>query len=74
LAGEELGGITPPQKNHEAVRMAKKAKCDKCKIMWFIRIKDQTPLRMLKCNRCGGPVTPIYSPCDYSLAPGEPVL
>ena len=54
--------------------MAKRAKCDKCKIMWYIQIKDQTPLRELKCNKCGGPVTQIYSPCDYPLAPGEPVL
>ena len=54
--------------------MAKRAKCDKCKIKWYIQIKDQTPLRELKCNKCGGPVTQIYSPCDYPLAPGEPVL
>lgn len=54
--------------------MAKKAKCDKCQIRWHIKIKDQTPLRMLKCNMCGGAVTPIYSPCHYPVAPGEPVL
>ena len=54
--------------------MAKKAKCDKCQIKWNIQIKDQTPLRLLACNQCGGPVTPIYSPCNYRLAPGEPTL
>jgi len=54
--------------------MAKKAKCDKCQIMWYIKVKDQTPLRLLACNQCGGPVTPIYSPCKYPLARGEPVL
>jgi len=54
--------------------MATKAKCDKCRIRWFIRIKDQTPLRELKCPRCGGPVTVIMSPCHYSLVPGEPDL
>jgi len=54
--------------------MAKRAKCDKCRIRWYIQIKDQTPLRELRCNKCGGPVTPIYSPCDYPLARGEPVL
>ena len=54
--------------------MAKKAKCDKCKIKWYIRIKDQTPLRELKCPQCAGPVTPIYSPCNYRLADGEPNL
>ena len=54
--------------------MAKRAKCDKCQIKWNIQIKDQTPLRLLTCNQCGGPVTPIYSPCDYRLARGEPCL
>ena len=54
--------------------MAKKAKCDKCRIRWHIRIKDQTPLRQLKCPRCASPVTPIYSPCNYPLAKGEPDL
>jgi len=54
--------------------MAKKAKCDRCKIKWFIQEKDQTPLRMLRCTRCGGPVTPIYSPCNYLLTKGEPTL
>ena len=54
--------------------MAKKAKCDKCKIKWFINIKDQTPLRMLKCPRCGGSVTEIRSPCHYPVVKGEPSL
>jgi hypothetical protein len=54
--------------------MAKKAKCDKCKVRWVIHIKDQTPLRELACNQCGGPVTPIYSPCYYKMAAGEPTL
>ena len=54
--------------------MAKKAKCEKCKIKWFIQMKDQTPLRLLKCDRCGGPVTEIRSPCHYPVVGGEPVL
>jgi len=54
--------------------MAKRAKCDKCQIKWNIVIKDQTPLRELKCPRCGGTVTPIYSPCNYTLTQGEPEL
>jgi hypothetical protein len=54
--------------------MAKWAKCDKCRIKWHIKIKDQTPLRELSCPRCGGPVTHIYSPCHYPLATGEPDL
>lgn len=54
--------------------MAKKAKCDKCQIKWHIKVKDQTPLRLLACNQCGGPVTLISSPCNYPLARGEPVL
>jgi hypothetical protein len=57
--------------------MAKKAKCDKCKVWWRIEMKDQTPLRELECDRCGGPVTQVRSPCDwrgYSLLKGEPVL
>lgn len=54
--------------------MAKSAKCEKCKIKWSIEIKDQTPLRLLKCGRCGGPVTEIRSPCHYPVASGEPVL
>jgi len=54
--------------------MAKKAKCDRCKIKWFIREKDQTPLRMLRCTRCGGPVSEIRSPCVYKLVSGEPQL
>jgi len=54
--------------------MAKKAKCDKCKLKWFIRIKDQTPLRMLTCTKCGGPVTEIRHPCNYRIMPGEPNL
>lgn len=54
--------------------MAKRAKCDKCKIKWFIQMKDQTPLRLLKCARCGGPVTEIRSPCHYPVVPGEPAL
>ena len=54
--------------------MASKAKCDKCQIKWFISIKDQTPLRMLKCPKCGGPVTEIRSPCKYTIAQGEPNL
>lgn len=53
--------------------MAKRAKCDKCQIKWNILIKDHAPLRILACNQCGGTVTPIYSPCQYTLAPGEPV-
>lgn len=52
--------------------MAKRAKCDHCQIRWSIRIMDQTPLRLLKCPSCGGPVTPIYSPCNYRLVMGEP--
>jgi len=58
----------------EVKNMAKKAKCDKCRIRWDIRIMDQTPLRELKCPRCAGPVTPIYFPCNYPLARGEPDL
>ena len=54
--------------------MAKKAKCDRCQIKWNIQIMDQTPLRELKCPLCGGPVTPIYSPCNYLLTKGEPTL
>ena len=54
--------------------MAKKGKCDRCRIKWNIRIMDQTPLREMKCPRCGGPVTPIYSPCHYDLVEGEPEL
>lgn len=54
--------------------MAKKAKCDKCRIKWNIRIMDQTPLRMLDCPRCGGPVTVIRSPCHYQVVKGEPTL
>jgi len=54
--------------------MAKKAKCDKCKVKWFIREKDQTPLRMLACTKCDGPVSEIRSPCHYTLVPGEPKL
>ncbi len=54
--------------------MAGKAKCDECQIKWFIIIKDQTPLRFLKCPRCGGPVTEIRSPCHYPLVEGEPDL
>ena len=58
----------------EVKNMAKKAKCDKCRINWNILIKDQTPLRELKCTRCGGPVTVIMSPCHYPLVEGEPDL
>ena len=54
--------------------MAKRGKCDKCRIKWNIRIKDQTPLRELECPQCAGQVTPIYSPCNYHLADGEPNL
>lgn len=54
--------------------MAKQAKCDKCKIKWLIELMDQTPLRLLGCDRCGGPVTVIRSPCDYPVVPGEPAL
>ena len=54
--------------------MAKRAKCDNCKIKWNIQEKDQTPLRQLQCPYCGGPVTQIYSPCRYPLAKGEPIL
>lgn len=54
--------------------MAKKAKYDKCKIKWFIRIKDQTPLKYLKCTECGGSVTEIRSPCNYHIMQGEPNL
>ena len=54
--------------------MAKRAKCDKCRLRWNIQQKDQTPLRELRCPKCGETVTPIYSPCDYRLAPGEPIL
>lgn len=54
--------------------MAKKAKCDHCRIRWDIRIKDQSPLHDLRCPRCGGIVTPIYSPCAYRRVPGEPDL
>jgi hypothetical protein len=54
--------------------MAKRAKCDNCGIKWFIKIKDQTPLRELKCPQCNGPVTEIRSPCHYTVVPGEPVL
>lgn len=54
--------------------MAAKAKCDRCKVRWRITIKDQTPLKEMRCPLCDGPVTQIYSPCDYTLAPGEPQL
>jgi hypothetical protein len=54
--------------------VAKRGKCDKCQIKWFISIKDQTPLRLLKCPCCGGPVTEIRSPCRYPLVEGEPNL
>ena len=54
--------------------MAKKAKCDKCGIKWYIKEKDQTPLRELECPYCHGPVTRIYSTCRYPLARGEPSL
>ena len=54
--------------------MAKRAKCEKCKIKWNIQEKDQTPLQQLQCPYCGGPVTQIYSPCRYPLAKGEPIL
>ena len=54
--------------------MAKKAKCDNCKIKFDIKEKDQTPLRELECPYCHGPVTQIYSPCRYPLAKGEPIL
>lgn len=54
--------------------MAKRAKCDRCKVRWVIEVKDQTPLRLLACPRCRGPVSPIYSPCSYRLIDGEPSL
>ena len=57
--------------------MAKKGKCDRCRVFWRIKIMDQTPLKELHCPLCKGPVTPIYSPCDteaYTLAPNEPEL
>ena len=54
--------------------MAKRAKCDRCRIKWDIRIMDQTPLRLLACPVCGGDVSPIYSPCGYPRVLGEPKL
>lgn len=55
--------------------MAKKAKCDKCKIKFDIKEKDQTPLDQLECPYCHGPVTRIYSNGDrYFQVKGEPIL
>jgi hypothetical protein len=55
--------------------MAKKAKCERCQVWWHIQVKDQTPLRMLCCPYCAGPVKPVYSPIPgFYLAKGEPVL
>ena len=54
--------------------MAKQAKCDRCKVQWFIKIMDQTPLKDLACSKCGGPVTRVYKQCKYKALAGEPVL
>jgi Zn finger protein HypA/HybF involved in hydrogenase expression len=55
--------------------VAKKAKCETCKIKFNIVEKDQTPLCELECPYCHGPVTRIYvNNSDYFLAKGEPIL
>jgi len=56
--------------------MAKTARCDKCRIRWDITVKDQTPLREMRCPYCCGPVKPVRSiggpGLEYKLQQGEP--
>ncbi len=55
--------------------MAKNGVCIKCRVRWDIHLKDQTPLRLLKCPQCGESITLLHSSefC-FRRSPGEPVL
>ena len=59
--------------------MAKAARCEACKLHWYVRILDQTPVKELRCPECKGPVVAdrtrknvnlIYD--GYRFPDGEP--
>lgn len=54
--------------------MAIRAKCERCHIRWNIKVKGLTPLHLLRCPFCKGPVSRTSHQSRLPLALGEPEL
>ena len=54
--------------------MASQAKCEKCQVRFHIVLRDQTPLRLLRCPLCKGPVSRTSHASRLPVALGEPEL